>query len=129
MNFKAFDDSFNKNLSFLQNQYVSAAIYLFLILFASLVAPKLPESVTKYLDIDRHPILGSVLRLLAFFLILYLYKFDASVSLIVAIAMLVVLQTLSRHKINSYMLNSLDKDIGMNKYENMTSSYIYDNDE
>ena len=107
MNFKSFDNEFNTRLAFLRDPYISGAIYLFLIIFASLAAPKLPEHVTKYLDIDRYPLLASIIRFLAFFLILFLYKYDATASIIIAIIMLIVLQTLSRHKINSDMINSI----------------------
>lgn len=91
--FHKFDETVKSSLSFLDNKYASAILALVLILYASMAAPKLSPSIAKLFD-------SNWVKLLFFFLIAFYSKKDPTVAIIAAIAVLVSLQTLSRHKFN-----------------------------
>jgi hypothetical protein len=103
MDFEAFDSGFKKYFSFLENQYVSGALSILLILYASSVAPKLPEGVAKLLD-------NIVVRAVVFFLIVYLTQKNATLALIVSIVVLVSLMALSRNRNSKEMMDDLQGD-------------------
>ena len=65
---------------------------IFLILYASLAAPKLPRSIAIYFD-------NTWFKLVFMFFIGYLTTKDVSVAIIAAVALLVTLQTLSSQKV------------------------------
>lgn len=100
----SFDNAFKSNFSFLDNQYVSGTLSLLLILYASSVAPKLPNYVAKWMD-------NIVVRGIVFFLIVYLTQKNPSLALIVSLAVLVTLMVLSKNKSES-MDNLTDVKIG-----------------
>lgn len=86
-----FDDMTNPYLSHLKNnQYVSAILYLLLILYAGLAAPRLPYSVAKWFD-------NTFVKLVLFFLIVYIAKSNASVALIVALAVWISMLTANKY--------------------------------
>lgn len=111
MDFEAFDSGFKKYFSFLENQYVSGGLSILLILYASSVAPKLPESVAKLLD-------NIVVRAIVFFLIVYLTQKNATLALIVSVVVLVSLMALSRRS-GKEMMDDLQGDNSEPLKENM----------
>lgn len=74
------------------NQYVSATVSIFLILYASLAAPKLPPFIASLFE-------NTLFKVLIFFLILAVRSYNPTVALLVAIGFLISLQTLSKYRI------------------------------
>lgn len=79
-----FDQTVNSYLEPLQNEYIRAALALFLILYAGVVAPKLPANILKWFD-------NIFVKIVVFFTIVWISKKDPSVALIASIAVLVTL--------------------------------------
>ena len=75
-----------------KNEYVFAGLVLFFVLYASSIAPKLPKS---FIKIMNHPIIKIVL----FFVIALMTKHNPIVAIIVAIGMFVLLNILTKLKL------------------------------
>lgn len=103
-----FDNTVKGYLSFLDNQYVKTGLALFLILYASLAAPRLPEYIAKLFD-------NMFFKLLIFFLIAYVAQSSPTVAIIAAIAVMVSLMTLSRYKFNAEMMNVVNRYEGFSE--------------
>jgi hypothetical protein len=98
-----FDNTVTGALSFIDNnQYLSASLTLFLVLYAGYAAPKLPEFV---LDLFDNPIV----KLVVFFLVAYSAKKNPTVAIIAAIGLMVTLHTVSRVKLNRRLLEYVDR--------------------
>ena len=82
------------------SQVISSMVGVFLILYASLAAPKLPLSVVKWFD-------NTWFKLFIMFLIAYMATRNASVAIIAAVALLVTLQSLSIHRTTSNVINAV----------------------
>jgi hypothetical protein len=100
---EAFDNTVNKYLSFLDNEYVSAGLSIILVLYAGLAAPALPESIAKLFD-------NTLFKILMFFLIVYISKKDTKVALIAAIGVMISIQTLNKIKFNKEMMAVVNND-------------------
>ena len=96
------DRKLKEYLSVLDNEYVSTALSLFLVLYAGMAAPKLPERVARLFE-------STLFRILVFFLIAYSAKKNASIAAIAAIGLMVSLQTLNRYDFNN-SLKSVIRD-------------------
>src|SRR5271169_4404592 len=83
-----FDDQVDSYLSFLKNEYVAAAVSLFLIIYAGVIAPKLSPNVLSLFD-------NWVVQIAMFFAIVYVSKQNATVALIAAVAVLVTLMVVN----------------------------------
>lgn len=94
----------NKALSVLDNQVVSSVLGLFLVLYASLAAPKLPRSIANLFD-------NTGFKVLILFLIAYISSKNKSVALIAAVGIVVSLQTLNRHKVNDKIVQIMEDEI------------------
>jgi len=86
------------------NRIVSSVLGLFLILYASLAAPKLPSNVSAWFD-------NVWFKLGFMFLIAYMATRDPSVAIIAAVALLVTLQTLSAHRTTAVMVNAVQANV------------------
>lgn len=96
-----FDNTVKNWLSVIDNnEYLSGGLAIILILYASLAAPQLPESIARLFD---HPLV----QLLVFFLIGYGAKKDPTVAIIAAIAVMITLQTLNRFKFNRQIMGAM----------------------
>lgn len=73
-----------------------------LVLFTSLIAPKLPHSVTKYLE-------NPIIKIGLFLLIAYLATKDLPTAMIAVVAVLVSYQTLSVHKITDTVIQKTEE--------------------
>jgi hypothetical protein len=104
---KTVDESVSKSLSFLDNEYVNAGLSLFLILYAGMVAPKLPNFLVKLFD-------NYIFKLLAFFLIVYLSKKDVTLAIIAAVAVMVSIMALNKIKLNENMASVMSEENGCN---------------
>jgi len=80
------------------NEYLSSALSLFLILYAGLAAPQLPEYVARLFD-------NPLFKLLIFFLIAYSAQKNPTVAIIASIGLMVSLHTLTRFKVNRQMVS------------------------
>lgn len=101
--FEGFDNTVKNSLSFLDNEFVTAGLYLFLILYAGLAAPQLPSYIAKLFDY-------TLFKTLIFFLIIYVSKKNPSVAIIAAIAVMVSLMTLNRLKFGQEMMSLVKRE-------------------
>jgi hypothetical protein len=92
----SFDDFVKNNTTWLDNEYVAGALTIFLIVYASLAAPKLPNYIAKLFDY-------TLFKVVIFFLIVYIHKKNPTVALIAAIALMVSLMTLDKLKLTESM--------------------------
>lgn len=92
INLDAMNASMNKFL--IQQKYVNTALYLFLILYAGLAAPKLPSYISNLFD-------NVIFRMVVLFLIAYLSAKDVRAALLVSIGLIITLITLNHHKVNA----------------------------
>jgi hypothetical protein len=107
-----FDRTVSKYLSFLDNEYVSASLSLLLILYASFIAPKLPE---KYIQYFQNPFI----QLILFFIIVFVYQKNATLSLLIAIAVLVTLMLVNNQIVLKSVNNNLENfDTEFRNYPN-----------
>jgi hypothetical protein len=82
------------------NPTVTVVLSLALILYIAVAAPKVPSNVTKVLD-------NVYLKVALILFIGYVASKDASLALILAIALLVTLQTANRQKLSNSTLDNL----------------------
>lgn len=80
------------------NPYVSAIGAIIVILYAGLMAPKLPAQIASLFDY-------TVFKIMILALILYIFKFNPTLAILVAVAFFISLQTLSRFKVNNLAAN------------------------
>ena len=78
-----------KSLKILDNKYVAAIVRVFLILYAGLVAPKLPSGLAA---LFKNP----VFKVLVLFLIVYIAMKDPVVALLVAVGFTISIVTLNK---------------------------------
>ena len=83
---------------------LSTVLALFLILYASLAAPKLPKSVSNVFD-------NVWFKLLFMFLIAYMATKDLPVAIISSIALLVTLQTLSAQRTTDVVVKEVKSNV------------------
>lgn len=109
---EVFDNRVKNYLSFLDNDYVSAGLSLFLILYAGMAAPKLPAYVAKLFD-------NIFVQLLMFFLIVYISRKNPTVAIIAAVAVMVSLMTLNKIKFNQEMMAVVNGEEGRKRRVNV----------
>lgn len=86
--FSASLDKFVNDLGIKSNPYVTAIIAVFTIAYAAIVAPKLPGPIAKLMDY-------TVVRIIILFLIAYMANSNPTAALMIAIAFLVSMNTLT----------------------------------
>src|SRR5579872_7450538 len=106
-----FDNQVDSYLGFLQNEYATAAISLFLILYAGVIAPKLPFSVLKWFE-------NWIVQVALFFLIVYISNKNATIALIAAVAVLVTLMVAN----NQITLRNMSESFSTERYCNSCGS-------
>ena len=94
----AFDKGFDKYTPFLRNNYVVGILLVLLIIYSSLIAPSLPYQVLKVFDYW-------FVKLVAFFLIVYISMHNATVALLVAVAVMVSIYALNKAYHSESMTN------------------------
>jgi hypothetical protein len=107
MNIETFDNTVKKYTTFLDNEYVSAGLTIFLIVYASMAAPKLPNSIAKLFD-------NTFVKLLMFFMIVYISKRNATLAIVASIAVMVSLMSLNKLKIGKEMMTVVNNGNGKN---------------
>ena len=99
------------------NAYVSAALSIFLILYAGLAAPKLSPGIAALFE-------NPIIQLFVFFLIAYMANKNPTVSIIAAIAVFISLQTLSRYKVDLKLRNlAYRTDMAIQRQADMQRQY------
>jgi hypothetical protein len=86
--FSASLDNFVNDLGIKSNPYVTAIIAVFAIAYAGIVAPKLPEPIANLMDY-------TIVRIIILFLIAYMANTNPTAALMIAIAFLVSMNTLT----------------------------------
>lgn len=100
---EAFDNTVKNYTTWLDNQYVSSALTIFLIVYASMAAPKLPTYIASLFDY-------TIVKLLMFFMIVFISKKNATVALIASVALMVSIMTLDRIKFGQEMMEVVGND-------------------
>lgn len=116
------------NINFLNNKYMSSGLTLFLVLYAGLAAPQLPERITNLFE-------NEIFKLFIMFMIAYMSTKNTTTALLVAICFAISLQTLTKQKINSQLINLLDQAGQVNddtktvKFNEVDNQYYDNNDD
>ena len=113
-----FDTQVDSYLGFLKNEYAVAGISLFLILYAGVIAPKLPSNILKWFD-------NWIVQVALFFAIVYISKKNATVALITAVAVLVTLMVAN----NQITLKSATDAVTAEKFASCGCSSDDDSDD
>jgi hypothetical protein len=101
---ETFDNTVKGWLSFIDNnEYVSGALTVFLIVYASYAAPKLPPYILKLFD-------NPLFKLLIFFLIAYTAKKNPTVAIIAAVGLMVSIHALNKLKIDQAMMSLVARE-------------------
>ncbi|ULY68538.1 hypothetical protein [Chlorella virus XW01] len=87
--------------TFDNNKIFSSALGLFLVLYGSLAAPKLPQNVAILFKND-------IFKFLVIFMIAFMASKDSSVAIIATIGLLISLQTLSYYETNVKILEVVE---------------------
>ena len=90
-----------RSLKVLDNKYVAGTVRVFLILYAGLIAPKLPTGLAKLFQ-------NAAFKVLVLFLIVYVGMKDATVALLVAVGFTVSMVTLNKLETVSSLGGLLD---------------------
>ena len=91
--------------NFLRNEYVTGVVALFVVLYASNVAPRLPDVV---IDLFNNPIF----RVFVLFLVAYVANKNPAVALLVSIAFVVTLNVINRQEAEEGFLDVIDTFTG-----------------
>merc|ERR1712188_184251 len=94
-------DSFLRSVY--SNKTANAVIGLFLVLYASLAAPKLPRSVAKIFG-------NKVFKMVFLFLVAYMSSRNVSVAIIAAVALIISMQTFSFHQSNQKVQEIVEEE-------------------
>jgi hypothetical protein len=88
-------------LGYLDNEYVSAVLFLILILYAGLIVPALPAKVIKLFD-------NIFVKFIFFFLIIHLYEKNPAVAVLLAAILLIVVTAIGDLRMSEKFGNSLN---------------------
>lgn len=111
---EAFDNVVKEYTTWLDNPYVAGALTVFLIVYAGAAAPKLPSYMVKMFDY-------TLVKLVMFFLIVFVSRKNATVALVAAIALMVSIMTLNRLKFDQEMMAVVRNEEKANRRFNMGS--------
>jgi len=107
---KNFDATVTNWLSFLDNEYISGALIIFLIVYASYAAPKLPPYILKLFD-------NPLFKLLIFFLIVYSAKKNPTVAIIAAVGLMVTIHALNKLKLDQMLMRAVQRENDYVKFD------------
>jgi len=110
-----FNRKVNSAMSIVDNNKIASTILcLFLVLYASLAAPKLPKSVTAIFK-------NFWFKLIFMFLIAYMATHNPAVAIISAVALLITLQTLHSQDTAEQVINTVENRVKEN-FQNFASA-------
>ena len=101
--------------NFLRNEYVTAVVALFVVLYASNVAPRLPDFVT---DLFNNPIF----RVFILFLVAYVANKNPAIALLVSVAFVVTLNVINRQEAEEGFLDVIDTFNGSGNVERFSDA-------
>lgn len=93
-----FDKFVNDNTQFLDNPYTSGTLMVFLIVYSSSFASRLPPNILKLFDY-------TLVKLVMLFLIVFISRKNVTVALFLAIALIVSIMALNRAKFDNEMMS------------------------
>jgi hypothetical protein len=99
LNFDNFDNLIKSHTTFLNNEYISSFLILTLILYSSIIAPKLPNYIIKMSD-------NSLIKFFVFFLIVYISNKNLQLAVTLTIAFFVTLNLLHNMSFTEGMENT-----------------------
>jgi hypothetical protein len=102
------------------NKIISTVVCLFLVLYASLAAPKLPKSITVIFK-------NTWFKLIFMFLIAYMATHNPAVAIISAVGLLITLQTLNAQETADQVINSVKNRVNEN-FQNAASYTLQNTD-
>ncbi|MFZ4702426.1 MAG: alpha-L-fucosidase, partial [Candidatus Methylumidiphilus sp.] len=93
----------SKNIgSIMEHKYVRVALYFFLVLYASLAAPSLPQEATKLFNND-------IFRILVFFVIAYYgSNGDVGIAILIAVGYIISIITINKYSTNKSILTLMN---------------------
>ena len=100
------------------NKYLSGVLKIFLISYACIISPKLPQSILQLLD-------NTIVKLLIIFAIVYIARRDFTIALLISIAFVITLQIINKNKLTD-LLNIKNVLSGGN-VENPTEQPVLEN--
>jgi len=112
----AFDDFVKKHTTWLENEYVAGALTLFLIVYANNVAPTLPTYIAKLFSTQ-------IFKLLMLFLIVYVLTKKATVALVSAIGLMIMMMLLNNINIEKSEKMTLTKTKNNDLLSNLTNLF------
>jgi hypothetical protein len=95
-----------------ENEFLSNALLVLLVMYAALVAPNLSENVASIFD-------NVFFRLFVFFIIAFTATTNPSVAILLAICTLVSLHTLTSHKVDRKMMTLVQNQVAVPGNNNM----------
>lgn len=123
-----YDYTIDSYTNFLNNEYAVAGITLFLILYAALIAPRLPRSILKWFN-------NWLVQLILFFAILYISTKNITIALITTLAVIITIMV-AKYNADKKIIINTEKFSGCgscsNAYDNIsdnsdTDDYHYGN--
>jgi hypothetical protein len=117
-----FNKKVNSAMSIVDNnKIISTVVCLFLVLYASLAAPKLPKSITQIFK-------NFWFKLIFMFLIAYMATHNPAVAIISAVALLITLQTLHGQDTADQVIYTVQNRVREN-FQNFDQDNEYDDKE
>jgi hypothetical protein len=93
-----FDRLVNENTQFLNNPYISSTLMLFLVVYSSAFAPRLPNYILKLFDY-------TIIKFVLFFLIVFISRKNATIAILASIALIVSVMALNKFKFGQEMMS------------------------
>jgi hypothetical protein len=82
----------NKIKELINNPYVAGVIAILVVVYGSFMAPNLPESVAAWFA-------NPIFKIVCIFLILFVHRINPVISIVLALAFIISIQTMSRYKV------------------------------
>lgn len=98
---KEFDKFVKENTTWLDNEYISSTLLLTLIVYSSLVAPKLPNNIIKLFDY-------TIVKVIFFFFIVFISRKNATIAIAASLALLISIMILNKIKFNEEMMTNVN---------------------
>lgn len=99
-----------------KNNMIKAILTLFLIMYAGLIAPKLPSKMNKIFN-------NNFFRIIALFLIALLYNFSPTVSIVSAISIIFTIEIINRKSMEECINEKYNSLLSNNKTRNDDLDY------
>ena len=113
---QVYKDLNSNNICF-DNKYIKSILYIILIVYASVIAHKLPEYIITYLE-------NSIVKILIVIIIGFLASKDQVAAIIATICVAITYLFISEYKINNYIKNIIiNEEINNCKNEDFNKKF------